>query len=263
MSTSVLEASPGKFDIKRHSHGILYILASRCQQAFSKPCLVNLMSKDTHLVFSIFSTSLPMSSSILKASPGKLDIKRHSPSILYIWANRARSTSVLKASTGKLDIKRHSPSILYISAVLTMSIIVFKALPGKLDVKRHSPSILYFLASLVMSASILEALPRMIIIKDTHLLFSISRLASQCQQTFSKLCLVIFISKDTHLVFSIYLYSCCCLGFCILYPLNILYSKCIGSQFLERIIYYQYVTSPKSYSLFQSDHFRQRVLPFV
>ena len=24
-----------------------------CQQAFSKPCLVNLISKDTHLVFSI------------------------------------------------------------------------------------------------------------------------------------------------------------------------------------------------------------------
>ena len=27
--------------------------ASRCQQAFSKPCLVNMISKDTHLVFSI------------------------------------------------------------------------------------------------------------------------------------------------------------------------------------------------------------------
>ena len=27
--------------------------ASRCQHAFSKPCLVNLISKDTHLVFSI------------------------------------------------------------------------------------------------------------------------------------------------------------------------------------------------------------------
>ena len=27
--------------------------ASRCQQAFSKPCLVNLISKDTNLVFSI------------------------------------------------------------------------------------------------------------------------------------------------------------------------------------------------------------------
>ena len=28
--------------------------ASRCQQAFSKLCLVNLISKDTHLVFSIY-----------------------------------------------------------------------------------------------------------------------------------------------------------------------------------------------------------------
>ena len=29
--------------------------ASRCQQAFSKPCLVSLISYDTHLVFSIYS----------------------------------------------------------------------------------------------------------------------------------------------------------------------------------------------------------------
>ena len=28
--------------------------ASRCQQAFSKPCLVNLISNDTHLAFSIY-----------------------------------------------------------------------------------------------------------------------------------------------------------------------------------------------------------------
>ena len=28
--------------------------ASRCQQAFSKSCLVNLISKDTQLVFSIY-----------------------------------------------------------------------------------------------------------------------------------------------------------------------------------------------------------------
>ena len=30
------------------------------------------------------STSLAMSTSVLKALPGKLDIKRHSPSILYL-----------------------------------------------------------------------------------------------------------------------------------------------------------------------------------
>ena len=37
MSTSVLKALPGKFDIKRHSPSILYISqqASRYQQAFS------------------------------------------------------------------------------------------------------------------------------------------------------------------------------------------------------------------------------------
>ena len=31
--------------------------------------------------------SLAMSTSVLKALPGKLDIKRHSPSILYLWVN--------------------------------------------------------------------------------------------------------------------------------------------------------------------------------
>ena len=35
--------------------GSRLLQASRCQQAFSKPCLVNLISKDTHLVFSIYS----------------------------------------------------------------------------------------------------------------------------------------------------------------------------------------------------------------
>ena len=37
------------------------------------------------------------------------------PSILYISASLTMSTSVLKALPGKLDIKRHSLSILYIS----------------------------------------------------------------------------------------------------------------------------------------------------
>ena len=32
-------------------------VASRCQKAFSKPCLVNLISKDTHLVFSMYVSS--------------------------------------------------------------------------------------------------------------------------------------------------------------------------------------------------------------
>ena len=55
MSTSILKALPGRLDIKRHSPSILYgPKASQCQQEFSKPCLVNLISKDTHLVISIF-----------------------------------------------------------------------------------------------------------------------------------------------------------------------------------------------------------------
>ena len=106
-----------------------------------------------------------MSTSVLKALPGKLDIKRHSPSILYISASLAMSTSVLKALPGKLDIKGHSPSILYISASLAMSTSVLKALPGKLDIKRHSPSILYISASLAMSTSVLKALPGKLDIK--------------------------------------------------------------------------------------------------
>ena len=48
-----------------------------------------------------------------------------------------------------------------------------------------------------------QALPGKLDIKDTHLLFSISRQASQCRQAFSKHCLVKLISKDTHLIFSI------------------------------------------------------------
>ena len=58
--------------------------------------------------------SLAMSTSILKALPGKLDIIRHSPCILFISASLAMSTSVLKALPGKLDTKRQSPSILYL-----------------------------------------------------------------------------------------------------------------------------------------------------
>ena len=116
MSTSVLKALPGKLDIKRHSPSFLYISrqASRCQQAFSKPCLVNLISKDTHLVFSI-----------------------------------SRQASRWQQAFSK-------------------------------------PCLVNLIS------------------KDTHLVFSISRQASRWQQAFSKPCLVNLISKDTHLVFSMY-----------------------------------------------------------
>ena len=39
------------------------------------------------------SASLAMSTSILKALPGKIDIKRHSPSILYLHALSVRTES--------------------------------------------------------------------------------------------------------------------------------------------------------------------------
>ena len=39
------------------------------------------------------STSFAMSTSILKACPGKLDIKRHSPSILYISISNLQQTT--------------------------------------------------------------------------------------------------------------------------------------------------------------------------
>ena len=57
-----------------------------------------------------------MSKNVLNALPGKFDIKRHSPIILFISVSLAMSKCVLKALPDKLDIKRHSPSILYISA---------------------------------------------------------------------------------------------------------------------------------------------------
>ena len=42
------------------------------------------------------SASLAMSTSILKALPGKLDIKRHSHSILYLWVGRRCNRSALQ-----------------------------------------------------------------------------------------------------------------------------------------------------------------------
>ena len=117
------------------------------------------------------------STSILKALSCKLDIKRHSPGILYISASLAMSTSILKALAGILDIKRHS----YLGS-LAMSTSILKALPGKLDIKIHSPGILY----ISMSTSILKVLPGKLDIKrHSTVIFYISA-ASRCQQAFSK-----------------------------------------------------------------------------
>ena len=50
----------------------------------------------------------------------------------------ALSTSVLKALPGKLDIKRHSPSILYLSIISHINCIVARCLI-KLFISRHVP----------------------------------------------------------------------------------------------------------------------------
>ena len=46
------------------------------------------------------SASLAMSTSVLKALPGKLDIKRHSPSILYLISSSILSASLFKSLFG-------------------------------------------------------------------------------------------------------------------------------------------------------------------
>ena len=51
------------------------------------------------------SASLAMSTSVLKALPGKLDIKRHSPSILYVFCIVKISTSSLECSFSETDIE--------------------------------------------------------------------------------------------------------------------------------------------------------------
>ena len=84
------------------------------------------------------------------------------------------STSVLKASPGKLDIKlRHSPSILYISASITLSTNVLKAMPGKLDISKDTPLIFSISrqASRCQQAFSQPCLVNLIS-EDTHLVFS-------------------------------------------------------------------------------------------
>ena len=139
MSTSILKALPGKLDIKRHSPSILYLFfqftmesvymsisrqASRCQQAFSKPCLVNLISKDTH----------QYSLSLLSIYDGKC-------SYVYISASFAMSTSVLKALPGKLDIKRHSPVFSISSYNLRWKVFICLYLSKPHDVNKRSQSL--------------------------------------------------------------------------------------------------------------------------
>ena len=86
------------------------------------------------------------------------------------------STSILKALPGKLDIKRHQYS-LYLAS-LAMSKSVLKALPVKLNIKRHSPSIYYVLARLAIQQAFSKPCLVNLIAKDTHLGFSLSQQGS-------------------------------------------------------------------------------------
>ena len=50
------------------------------------------------------SASLAMSTSVLKALPGKLDIKRHSPSILYFGVHRKTTNAAVFGELCRLPI---------------------------------------------------------------------------------------------------------------------------------------------------------------
>ena len=71
-------------------------------------------------------------------------------------ASLAKSTSVFKALPGKLDIKRHSPSILYLSVTFCPFRIALyerlfsakkKAIHWNVDIQWHSVSICYSVTS--------------------------------------------------------------------------------------------------------------------
>ena len=148
MSTSVLEALPLLNLISKDTHLVFSISrqALRCQQAFSKPCLLNLISKDTHLVFSI---------------------SRQAPQCQQAFSKPCLVNLISKDTHLVFSISRKAPQCQ----------------------QAFSKPCLVNLIS-----------------KDTHLVISIYRQASRCQQAFSKPCLLNLISKDTHLVFSIYIF---------------------------------------------------------
>ena len=62
------------------------------------------------------SASLAMSTSILKALPGKLDIKRHSPSILYVQdKNIGKKSKELKPTHSLAGVYLMRPLLLLIA----------------------------------------------------------------------------------------------------------------------------------------------------
>ena len=118
-------------------------------------------------------------------------------------ASLAMSTSVLKALPGKLDIKRHSPSIRYISASLAMQQAFSR--PCLVNLISKDTHLVFSISRQASRCQQVFSKPRLVnlISKYTHLVFAISLQASRCQQAFSKPCLVNLISKDTHLVFAL------------------------------------------------------------
>ena len=59
---------------------------NKCSEYNTNPCLVNLISKDTHLVFTM-SRQASILQAFSKPCLVKLDMKRHSPSNLYVSAS--------------------------------------------------------------------------------------------------------------------------------------------------------------------------------
>ena len=53
------------------------------------------------------SASLAMSTSVLKALPGKLDIKRHSPSILYLYTGDSQVAVFFKGQLEDMSCKKY------------------------------------------------------------------------------------------------------------------------------------------------------------
>ena len=176
-STSVLKTLPDKLDIKRHSptHQVFSISrqASRSQQAFSKPCLINLISKDTHLVFSISRQASRSQQAFSKPCLVNL-ISKDTHLVFSISRQASRSQQAFSKPCLVNLISKDTHLVFSISRQASQSQQAFS-----------KPCLINLIS------------------KDTGLVFSISRQASRSQQAFSKPCLINLISKDTHLVFSI------------------------------------------------------------
>ena len=105
-STSILKALPGKLDIKRHSASILHGSASMAiRQAFFKPCLANLISKDTQLYSLVLMSRFDYIFSFTT---------NHRRSTVEIQTRRRRCYVVLSsgASITEFDIQMVIPAIL-------------------------------------------------------------------------------------------------------------------------------------------------------